>query len=254
MTIYVVKGQDSIHCYYKGQKIPLQFSTQELYIGLDSTFSDTVHFRKHASFEIHDQHNSRHGYHKRWAHLQFAHSLTKSEYLAQIDSLRKISGVKYIAPYITTDSTPRGKPYGTTNIFYIKLKQLSDSSLLKSYSREHGVEVIERNRFMPLWFTLSCNDTILGSSIKQCNTFYNSGLFADIDPSFMFHFTTECTTSDPQFSQQWGLQNSTFANVDIDACDAWNVSTGVGTKVAVIDWGIDMTHDDLAANIYPDSL
>ncbi len=63
------------------------------------------------------------------------------------------------------------------------------------------------------------------------------------------------TPNDPSFSQQWGLNNSGqsggTADADIDAPDAWNISTGSGkTIVAVIDTGVDYTHPDLAANIW----
>jgi subtilisin family serine protease len=60
---------------------------------------------------------------------------------------------------------------------------------------------------------------------------------------------------DPQFGNQWGLNNtdqsSGIVDADIDAPEAWDVrTTGGGLKVAVIDTGIDYTHPDLAANIW----
>ena len=60
---------------------------------------------------------------------------------------------------------------------------------------------------------------------------------------------------DPQFGNQWGLNNtdqsSGLVDADIDAPEAWDVrTTGGGLKVAVIDTGIDYTHPDLAANIW----
>lgn len=49
---------------------------------------------------------------------------------------------------------------------------------------------------------------------------------------------------DPLFANQWGMQN-------IDVTDAWKVSIGSPEMiVAVIDTGVDYTHEDLVANLW----
>ena len=56
--------------------------------------------------------------------------------------------------------------------------------------------------------------------------------------------------SDPMFSFQWGLYDSSSPKHDINVVPVWNHYT-VGDPrvvVAVIDYGIDMTHPDLAGN------
>jgi hypothetical protein len=60
--------------------------------------------------------------------------------------------------------------------------------------------------------------------------------------------------NDPQFGSQWDMQQA--SDVDIDAPEAWNISTG-GTDpggdpivVAVVDGGCQLNHTDLAANIW----
>ncbi|HKG23971.1 MAG TPA: S8 family peptidase, partial [Blastocatellia bacterium] len=67
------------------------------------------------------------------------------------------------------------------------------------------------------------------------------------------------TPDDNFFSQMWGLQNvglDPFGRVgkpgaDIAATRAWEVTTGNNTVVvAVIDSGLDITHPDLAANVW----
>ncbi len=66
--------------------------------------------------------------------------------------------------------------------------------------------------------------------------------------------------TDPLFSQLWGLHNTGqkdskgndgFQDADIDAPEAWETTQGdKNVLVAVIDTGIDYTHEDLAANIW----
>jgi hypothetical protein len=64
------------------------------------------------------------------------------------------------------------------------------------------------------------------------------------------------TPNDPLFSSLWGMHNTGQTtggtpNVDIDAPEAWEKSVGgEAVIVAVIDTGIDYTHEDLAANLW----
>ena len=63
------------------------------------------------------------------------------------------------------------------------------------------------------------------------------------------------TPDDTRFDEQWALHNEGQTNglydADIDATEAWEVSTGTGsTVVAVIDTGVDYLHPDLAPNMW----
>jgi subtilisin family serine protease len=64
--------------------------------------------------------------------------------------------------------------------------------------------------------------------------------------------------NDPRFGEMWGLHNTGqvirgltgIADVDADLPEAWNLTTGGDTVVAVVDSGVAMTHPDLAPNIW----
>ncbi len=61
--------------------------------------------------------------------------------------------------------------------------------------------------------------------------------------------------NDPAFTQQWNMHNlgggGKLADADIDAPEAWAVTTGDSAiTLAVIDSGIDLTHPDLQGNLW----
>ena len=62
-------------------------------------------------------------------------------------------------------------------------------------------------------------------------------LFALLVPT-----AVSAATTDPRFSQQWGLQQ-------IRAEAAWTTSTGAGQVIAVVDSGVDLAHPDLAGKL-----
>ena len=72
------------------------------------------------------------------------------------------------------------------------------------------------------------------------------------EPNYRVHTTQ--LPNDPRYSELWGLENlgqtGGALDVDIDAPEAWDVTTGDHTLVAVIDTGVDYTHEDLAGNMW----
>ena len=74
------------------------------------------------------------------------------------------------------------------------------------------------------------------------------------EPNYMVHIL-DFFPNDPRFPEQWALHNTGqtggTADADIDAPEAWQISTGsADIVVAVIDTGVDYNHEDLASNMW----
>jgi len=81
-------------------------------------------------------------------------------------------------------------------------------------------------------------------------------LIESISPNYIRY--ASMLPNDPRFDDQWGLHNTTQTggtyDADIDAVEAWDISTGSSDIViAVFDTGIDYTHSDLRDNLWVNS-
>ena len=69
-----------------------------------------------------------------------------------------------------------------------------------------------------------------------------------VEPNYIL--TTTAIPNDPSFDSQWGLHNTGqsigIVDADTDAPEAWDITTGNNTVIAVIDTGVDYNHPDLA--------
>ncbi len=133
-----------------------------------------------------------------------------------------------------------------SNLFYVKLKQMSDTTILYDLARHYGVNVVGNNRYMPLWHTLL--STTL-NTVELYNIFDETNLFASVELDLINAIKPLCT-SDPLFDDQWNLSNtgqySNEEGFDIDYCHAMLRSMGSqSTIVAVIDEGVELNHQDI---------
>ncbi len=93
-----------------------------------------------------------------------------------------------------------------------------------------------------------------GMSVEEALTRYSHNPNVSYAlPNYLYQ--TNAIPDDTNFSSQWNLNNTGagggVADADIDAPEAWDLTTGShNVVVAVIDSGIDYTHPDLMGNMF----
>lgn len=141
-----------------------------------------------------------------------------------------------------------GKLVMSTKYIYVKIKSEEDISVLYNTAEKYGLSVESQDEFMPLWFVLINPSFPDINSVDISNEIYETGLFEECSPDFIIDGKE--ISYDPYIKEQWGLYNYLTTNADICVSDAWNYSTGKGVVIAIVDEGIELTHVDLAPNIY----
>lgn len=155
-----------------------------------------------------------------------------------LDDSTQVSAVGYIVGDTITRKM--------SNCFYVKLHEEADTILLKEVVEETKTLLLGQVLYMDKWYKIMVSNSIFNNSLEMSNYFYETGLFADIDPGFVFEFKPSCV-SDYKFVDQWALHA-------INSCDTWEVTTGSPyVTIAVVDQGIEYSHKEFIHKSFPSS-
>mgnify|MGYP001321862623 CR=1 FL=1 len=233
--------QTDNYYYYKGNKVNIDINNEMFYI----TSSDSITFSNlntNLDFQIMEEkggvlfEKSKKYY---WKIIQVKTKNTDQKHKIKTFLTEKLK-IKSIEPVIGNE-----KPVAVSDLFYVYLKNANDYDQLIATANEMSCEIIGAVNYMPLWYILKAPAS--SNSLNMANYFYSTAKFKDVDPGFMFDFSNSCI-SDNQFNQQWALQNS--LGYDINACEAWNITRGSSSVVvAVLDQGIDASHNEFSSNL-----
>ena len=111
--------------------------------------------------------------------LKFQSEPSLSDYTRIVDSLTQNPKVKKVFPFFENGD----EPIGTSDIFYIKLKTIEDTTLLKTIAQQQNIQIIKQVPYMPLWSILSLQNSAFNNSLEATNFFYETGYFDAVDPA-----------------------------------------------------------------------
>ena len=159
---------------------------------------------------------------------EIVHELKKDDMIIDIE---QVIGIK--------------SPVLMSNLFYVKIKEEKDTSILKEMSNKTKTTIIRQVEYSKKWYVLEANKFSISNTLDISNLFAESGFFEKIDPGFILNIRDNIIPSDTRFAEQWSILNSN--GIDIKATQAWNIKTGsISIKTAIFDTGIDNSHQELS--------
>ena len=165
-----------------------------------------------------------------------------SQKTISMDSSTKgsFSSIEYIV------KEARGINVKMSNRFYVQLfDSINDVPKLLRVADNMHVTVKHKVPYMPDWYELVADQSIVNNTLELSNCFYETGLFKNVDPGFIFNFKPLCV-SDSYYSSQWGVPL-------LNACNAWGFNTGdTNVRIAIIDGNIYTSHTEFSSTLFVD--
>ena len=126
---------------------------------------------------------------------------------------------------------------------------------LASLHKTYGTTVVRKMWGTQDQYLLRVNEPKVVSPLEVANAFFESGLVKWAEPNFVQRYDESFIPDDPLFLNQWHLHNTGqgggAADADVDASEAWNLQQGSpDITIAILDDGVELSHEDLAANIF----
>ena len=147
-----------------------------------------------------------------------------------------------------------GKVYAGNQIF-VKIPGKPSGKNAEKWCEKHGMKLIKQYKYAPEWYLVSVSE----NPIKKAAALVDSKISEAAEPDFFISLKKRAyTPNDPLFKKQWHLNNdssnhSVSGNDHAHVAEAWEIlktfrgnTGGDGIKLAVIDDGFDLDHEDLS--------
>lgn len=148
----------------------------------------------------------------------------------------------------TTLSTEGGKAEVLTDTWmHLEVSEKRADSVLNALQNEEGVDYVQPNYPIKLLENYQIQDPLRRAAFLKAlskNKNADKARAPRPDNPAIPNAPQQGSGADPMFAKQWGM-------IDIGVKEAWNVTMGdPNVVVAVIDTGVDYTHEDLLPNMW----
>jgi thermitase len=150
---------------------------------------------------------------------------------------------------------PNGRIGIATDMLSVQLKPTLSEQEAERELAAAGLSVINRLGFAKNLYEV--RTTAAADALAASVELHDNDRFVFAEPSFVEHVPTRFHPAEPKYARQWQWNNTGSdggtAGADVHIEDAWDKGFGRGIRVAVIDNGFDVRHEDLAAGLDPGS-
>jgi len=269
LSVYAQDLDTDYYYYYEGERIYLTLATDALVVKYDSKISKQQQNTILNAASIQDLQISEPTTLKEVYHLRLQRPLSKTEILDKINGLNQQAGVLFSAPVLKTF---KGSPVSAlvTDRFIVKFAdEISSEQILEMNNRESAeiVKDLRRNTYV-VRILPEANRNGLEAANHFVENYGSEIVYAE--PDFIYFGLHQATVNDPLHDSQWAHENtgqtqdtdgeqdefnfpisvSGVVDADMDVESAWDISTGSGVLIGIIDSGVDLDHPDLVSNIY----
>ncbi|WP_274562455.1 S8 family peptidase [Streptomyces spiramyceticus] len=171
---------------------------------------------------------------------------------AAVDVGEEISGAEAAGKVIRR---PNGRIGIATDALNVQLQPSLSEEEAEREIEAAGLAVVNKLGFATNLYEVRARaaEDALAASVEL----HDNDRFIFAEPSFIEHVPTRLQPSDPEYPKQWQW-NNTGTNggkprADVHIEKAWDHTLGDGIRVAVIDNGFDVQHQDLASGLDPSS-
>lgn len=180
-------GQNEYYYWYKGEKVYLEENNAKRFLLLKNIESENMlsqiignswHIEK---LKKENTVITLNAYNKKSNQQSLSWAIIKTTNKSDI-TIIDLDEIIYDAPFF---SNSQNEDIGLSHLFYVKLNQKKDLNILDELSLKHNVKIIGSNKFMPLWYTLSCTKRSTGNALTMANLFFETGLFSASEPDLM---------------------------------------------------------------------